>query len=193
MGQHRRISVYPKNRNVQHTKKALWHFYSLTLFFPRFTRPIRMVREPSPLTLEQLVNTSVLANKTISVHFQFIDVWCSFYIYQFSACLKILKAAQRYGFMVLPKFRGCYNTYLLDLFDSNTHHVHSVQIHPNCIQLNTTVGYAYTQCGHPGEDVRDVPNRDVPYVGPRLRLNENKAIKFLFHRNFLAKTFRTVL
>ena len=52
--QHSRISVNPKNRNVQHTKKAIWHFYSLTLIFSRFTRPIPVVREPSPFS-EKLV------------------------------------------------------------------------------------------------------------------------------------------
>ena len=30
-------------------KKTLWHFYSLTLIFPRIISPIRVVREPSPL------------------------------------------------------------------------------------------------------------------------------------------------
>ena len=78
----------------------------------------------------------------------------------------------------------------MDFVDSNTHHLRSVQIHPNCIQLNTTVGYAYTQCGLLDvdvRDVRDVPNRDVLDVGPRLRLDENKTFKFLYLKNAFGK------
>ena len=92
--------------------------------------------------------------------------------------------------MVLPTLRGCYNTYMLDFVDSNTHHLRSDQTHPNRIQLNTTVGYSYTQCGLQDvdvRDVRDVPNRDVRDVRPRLRLNENKIFKFLYLKNSFGK------
>ena len=50
-GQHRRISADPKNRNVQHTKMRYDTFIYWLWFFPRFTRPIRVVCEPSSLAI----------------------------------------------------------------------------------------------------------------------------------------------
>ena len=54
-GQLRRISADPKNRNVKHTKKHYDDFIHWLWFFPWFIRPIRVVREPSPLVISFLV------------------------------------------------------------------------------------------------------------------------------------------
>ena len=47
---------WAKNRNTQHTTKCYDTFIHWLSFFPWFTRPIQMVREPSPLLILAKMN-----------------------------------------------------------------------------------------------------------------------------------------